>query len=62
MDEQSANAILAQAAGLTLTAERMEALLPGIRRIQAGAGWLRTQKLGFTEPATVFDVLVRRSQ
>jgi hypothetical protein len=60
MDEKTAIAILAWAAGLSLPADRLEALVPAIRRLDAAIQWVYETPLGFTEPALTFDVQARR--
>ncbi len=55
-DERSILTIRAGAAGLRLPAERLDALLPGLRRLEATARWLRAFDLDFEEPALIFDV------
>lgn len=55
-DEKVTLMIRLAAAGLRLPAARADALLPGLRRLEATARWLRALDLDFSEPALVLDV------
>jgi len=48
----------AAAAHLPLSAERIEGHLEGIRRLDEAARWVRSQPLGFEDPAFLFHALV----
>lgn len=56
---QQTVAIQANAAGLSLSLERPQALILAATRLQQTARWLSKKDLGLTEPAFVFDAQAR---
>jgi hypothetical protein len=58
MDEEIMRTAQAAAADMPLSAERIEGHLEGIRRLDEAARWVRSQPLGFEEPAFLFNALV----
>ena len=58
MDESSMRIAQAAAADLPISAERIESNLEGIRRLDEAARWVRSQSLGFEDPAFLFTALL----
>jgi hypothetical protein len=55
MDEKTLLLVRAAAGGLQLPDDRVDALLPGLRRLETTLQRLRECELDFEEPALIFD-------
>jgi hypothetical protein len=60
-DEADAIATILKAAGLMLSAERVQKLLPAAVRLREAARWVNEHDLDWIEPALVFDPQERES-
>jgi hypothetical protein len=58
MDEKAMRSAQAAAADLAIPAARTESNLEGLRRLDDAARWVRSQRLGFEDPAFFFNALV----
>jgi hypothetical protein len=58
MNETDMRLAQAEAAGLALEAEPAGSDLEGFRRLDDAARWVRSQELGFEDPAFFFNALV----
>lgn len=58
MDEKNMRSAQAAAAELPISAERIESHLEAVQRLDEAARWVRSQALGFEDPAFLFNALV----
>ena len=58
MYERIMRSAQAAAVDLPISAERVESHLEGIQRLDEAARWVRSQALGFEDPAFLFNALL----